>query len=111
MDITDILNNLDSELLNIYNKSSEKNEKDIHIKELEEENNKIKEAATKLIADFDKVNNRLKELVEENTELKEKVVRLQRNYVDTTSMGRQNTAYGKAFGAILGAIEACKKEL
>lgn len=71
---------------------------------LKEQNDKIKKTAEKLIADFDK-------LKEENLFLKEKIKKLQNNYLDTTNLNRQNIAYGKAFGAILGAIEACKKEL
>lgn len=117
MDILDILSNLETELVDTYNNSKPTKEetkvdnKDARIKELEKQRDDICIAARKLISDFDRANNRLVALIKENEELKEKVKNLQENYIDTTTMGRQNTAYGRAFGEILGAIERCKKDL
>ena len=71
----------------------------------------LKEASKKLIEDFDKANNTMRELKKENEELKNRIDNLQKNYVDTGTLTKQNTAYGKAFGEILGAIEHCKESL
>ena len=81
------------------------------ISRLTEENQKIKEAATRVLDDFDKANTRLREVIEENNSLKERISNLQKSQVDAGTLTRQNNAMSKTIGEILGSIERCRKDL
>ena len=82
------------------------------------ENDKIKEAAKKLLEDFDRVNTSLRDALKENQELKTKISSMsvldddrKKYYNEATSLRKERTSYAKAVGAIYGALETLNKEL
>lgn len=82
---------------------------------LEYELERLRNSCLRLIGDFDNVNNQLANLKLENKVLKEEIEKLKglrkENYLDNGNLVKQNMAYVKAFGAILGAIEIAKGEI
>lgn len=86
--------------------------------QVKDENEKIKEAAKKLLEDFDKVNTSLRDALKENQELRTKLASVstldndrKRYYNEATTLRRERTSYAKAIGTIYGALENLNKEL
>lgn len=82
---------------------------------LEYELERLKDSCLRLISDFDNANNQLAKLKLENEVLKKEIEELKglrkESYLDNGNLVKQNMAYVKAFGAILGAIEIAKGEI
>ena len=86
--------------------------------QVKDENEKIKEAAKKLLEDFDKVNTSLRDALKENQELRAKLASVsdldndrKRYYNEVTTLRKERTSYAKAIGTIYGALENLNKEL
>lgn len=93
--------------------SSSKLVSDLSVKlaSLENENQQLRDAAQKLLADFDKTNTDLRNALAKVKELEDQVAKLRQNQQDNTSVVRQNIALNKMVGAILSAIETAKREM
>lgn len=86
--------------------------------QVKDENEKIKEAAKKLLDDFDRVNTSLRDALKENQELRAKLTSIsdldndrKKYYNEATILRRERTSYAKAIGTIYGALENLNKEL
>ena len=80
-------------------------------KQLEEENNKLRKAAQKLLEDFDKVNTMLRDEKAKNANAEELDKQRKTLYNEATTLRKKEAAYAKALGAIHGALEALASEL
>lgn len=123
MEFEDILKGLQEAINEAYETKKEVSkpvEKDwaVAYQQVKDENEKIKEAAKKLLEDFDKVNTSLRDALKENQELRTKLASVstldndrKRYYNEATTLRKERTSYAKAIGTIYGALENLNKEL
>lgn len=78
---------------------------------VKEENGKLRQAAQKLLEDFDKVNTMLRDEKAKNANVEELDKQRKTLYNEATDLRRQRTAYAKALGTIHGALETLASEL
>lgn len=80
-------------------------------KQLKEENDKLRNAAQKLLEDFDKVNTMLREEKAKNANVEELDKQRKALYNEATTLRKKEAAYAKTMGAIHGALETLASEL
>ena len=80
-------------------------------KQLKEENDKLRNAAQKLLEDFDKVNTMLREEKTNKANVEELDKQRKTLYNEATTLRKKEAAYAKALGNIHGALETLASEL